>query len=60
MEVLRYTKDVFGQKLLVGVSWDILWIPVALAGVVIAVHLLLRARRRARQGRHFHSIKIDS
>ena len=48
MEVLRYTNDVFGQKMLVGVSWDILWVPVALAAVVIAGHLLLRARRRAR------------
>lgn len=48
MAVLRYTKDVFGQQMLVGVSWDMLWIPVALAGAVIAVHLVLRARRRTR------------
>lgn len=48
MEILRYTKDVFGQKMLVGVSWDFLWVPVALAAVVIAAHLVLRARRRVR------------
>jgi len=48
MELLRYTRDVFGQKLLVGVNWDLLWVPVAAAGLVILVHLLLRARRRAR------------
>lgn len=48
MELLRYTRDVFGQKLLVGVNWDLLWIPVAAAALVILVHLLLRARRRAR------------
>ena len=59
MEVLRYTKDVFGQKLLVGVSWDILWIPIVFAGVVIALHLLLRARRRAGQSRRFQSVKTD-
>ncbi|MGI9492389.1 MAG: hypothetical protein ACR2QF_08330 [Geminicoccaceae bacterium] len=47
MEVLRYTKDVFGQKMLVGVSWDVLWVPVALAGVVIILHQILRARRRS-------------
>ena len=48
MELLRYTRDVFGQKLLVGVNWDLLWVPVAAAGAVILVHLLLRARRGAR------------
>lgn len=48
MELLRYTKDVFGQKMLVGVNWELLWIPVAAAGLVIVVHFLLRARRRAR------------
>ncbi len=47
MEILRYTKDVFGQKLLVGVSWDILWVPVALAVAVIIVHQFMRTRRRA-------------
>ncbi len=45
MEILRYTKDVFGQKLLVGVSWDLLWVPVVLAAAVIICHLILRARR---------------
>ncbi len=48
MELLRYTRDVFGQKLLVGVNWDLLWVPIAAAGAFILVHLLLRARRRAR------------
>ena len=48
MEPLRYTRDVFGQKLLVGVNWDLLWVPVAAAGLIIVVHLLLRARNRAR------------
>ena len=48
MELLRYTRDVFGQKLLVGVNWDLLWVPVAAAVLVIFFHLLLRARRRAR------------
>ena len=48
MELLRHTRDVFGQKLLVGVNWDLLWVPVAAALLVIALHLLLRTRRRAR------------
>lgn len=48
MELLRFTTDVYGRKLLVGVDWDVLWVPVALAGAVIIVHQILRARRRAR------------
>jgi len=48
MEILRYTTDVYGRKLLVGVSWDMLWVPVALAGVAIIVHQVMRARRRLR------------
>lgn len=48
MEVLRYTTDVYGRKLLVGVSWDLLWVPVALAGIAIIVHQFVRARRRLR------------
>lgn len=48
MEILRYATDVYGRKLLVGVSWDLLWVPVALAGLVIILHQVSRARRRAR------------
>ena len=46
--MLRYTKDVFGQKLLVGVSWDYLWVPVALAVLVIVGHQILRLKQRRR------------
>jgi hypothetical protein len=46
--MLRYTKDVFGQKMLVGVSWDYLWVPVALAVLVIAAHQILRLKQRRR------------
>jgi len=45
-ELLRHTKNAWGQKMLVGVSWDLLWVPVIAALLVIAVHLLLRYRRR--------------
>jgi hypothetical protein len=48
MDPFRYARTPFGQKLLVGVNWDLLWIPFAAAGAVIVIHLLLRARRRAR------------
>ena len=46
MDVLRYTKDVFGQKMLVGVNWEFLWLPIAAAGAIIVLHLILRALRQ--------------
>jgi hypothetical protein len=46
MEFLRYQKSVWGEKLLIGVSWDFLWVPFAAAACVIAVHLMLRTRQR--------------
>jgi hypothetical protein len=46
MELLRYTQDVFGQRMLVGINWDLLWVPVAAAGAVIVLHLIKRIVRR--------------
>lgn len=46
MELLRETKNVWGQKMLVGVSWDLLWIPVAAALAFLVLHFLNRLRRR--------------
>lgn len=47
MKFLTYQQDVFGQSMLVGVNWDLLWLPVAAAAAVIALHLLLRMVRRS-------------
>lgn len=46
MEWLRYQTDVFGQKALVGVNFELLWVPVAAAAAVIAGHILLKLVRR--------------
>ncbi|MCE2523872.1 MAG: hypothetical protein J4F49_11765 [Rhodobacteraceae bacterium] len=46
MELLRFTKDMFGQKMLVGINWELLWLPVAAALAVIALHLFVRALRK--------------
>ena len=46
MELLRYNQDVFGQKMLVGMNWEVLWVPVAAAAVVILLNLLFRFIRR--------------
>jgi hypothetical protein len=46
MDALRYQQDAFGQQMLVGMNWDYLWLPVAAAALVIALHLALKMLRR--------------
>ncbi len=46
MEVFRFSKNVWGQEVLLGMSWDLLWVPVAAAFALIVVHQLLRLRFR--------------
>lgn len=46
MELLRHTQDAFGQRMLVGIDWDILWLPVAAAAAIIVLHLVIRTLRR--------------
>ena len=46
MEVFRFSKNVWGQEMLVGMSWDLLWVPVAAAFACIAAHQLLRLALR--------------
>ena len=46
MEFLRYKQDVFGQNMLVGMNWELLWLPVAAAAAVIVLHLGLKLLRR--------------
>jgi hypothetical protein len=50
MEILRYGHDTFGERLVNGISWDLL--PVAFwSGVaVIAIHLIYRAMTRNTKG----------
>jgi hypothetical protein len=47
MQILNYKQDVFGQNMLVGVNYDLLWLPVVAAAVVIGLHVLLKLLRRA-------------
>ncbi len=42
MELFRFSKNVWGQEMLLGMSWDLLWVPVAAAFAWIAAHQLLR------------------
>jgi hypothetical protein len=46
MELFRVSKNVWGQEMLLGMSWDLLWVPVAAAFAAIVVHQLIRLKTR--------------
>jgi hypothetical protein len=46
MELLNYKQDVFGQSMLVGINYDLLWLPVVGAAVVIVLHIMMKLLRR--------------
>lgn len=42
MEIFRYSRNVYGQETLQGMSWDLLWIFFALGAAIIVVHAAYR------------------
>ncbi|MFL2770172.1 MAG: hypothetical protein ACJZ9F_04095 [Rhodospirillaceae bacterium] len=42
MELFRHSRDVYGQTILEGVSWDLFYITVGVAVVFIAGHLIFK------------------
>ena len=42
LELLRFTRNVWGQEMLLGVSWDLMWVPVAAAVAFIVLHQIIR------------------
>lgn len=46
MELATYKQDVWGREVILGVSWDLLWVFIVAAFVVIAAHALIQATRR--------------
>ena len=48
MDIATYKKDVWGREVLLGVSWDWLWVILAVSLVAIAAHALFMAA-----GHHF-------
>jgi hypothetical protein len=48
MEILRVSRDVYGQEVLEGVSWDLLPVAVGLGALVIIGHAIFRLVRRKR------------
>lgn len=47
MDLATYKKDVWGREVLLGVSWDLLWVVIVLAFVFIAVHAVIMAARKS-------------
>lgn len=48
LELLRFTRNVWGQEMLLGVSWDLMWVPVAAAAAFIALHQIIRFAKSRR------------
>lgn len=45
MEILRYKTDAWGQRVLEGASWDLIWVFAAAAVVFIVFHALYTRRK---------------
>jgi hypothetical protein len=45
MEIFRFREDVYGQKAIEGLNWNLIWIFLGIAAAVILVHLLISAFR---------------
>jgi hypothetical protein len=42
VELLRFSRDVYGRETLQGMSWDLLWVFVGVGCVLIVGHALYR------------------
>ena len=47
MEIARYREDVWGREVLLGVSWDLLWLVIAATFIVIMVHAAIMLARKS-------------
>jgi hypothetical protein len=45
MDIFRYRSDAWGQQILEGASWDLLWIFVGAAVAFIVFHAIYTARK---------------
>jgi len=50
MELLRYRTDAWGQRVLEGVSWDLLWVFVGVAVLFIVCHAVYTHRKTKASG----------
>lgn len=60
MEIVRYKRDVWGEEVILGVAWDLLWVVAVAAFLLLAGHAIfmaLLAKKRARpsaEGKRIH------
>jgi len=40
MEILRYKKNIWGQEIISGVSWDLIWVFIGAAILFIVCHMI--------------------
>lgn len=57
MEIATYKNDVWGREVLLGVSWELLWLVCVIALVIVAVHAMYMATKRgverpSKEGKH--------
>ena len=45
MEILRYKSDAWGQRILEGTSWDLIWVFAAAAVIFIVFHAIYTHRK---------------
>lgn len=46
MEIFRYSRNAFGQPLMEGISYDLLWVFAGLSAAVIIGHLIYKQLQR--------------
>ena len=49
MEILRYKSDAWGQRILEGASWDLIWVFAAAAVIFIVFHAIYTHRKLTRR-----------
>ncbi len=49
MEILRYKSDAWGQRILEGTSWDLIWVFAAAAVIFIVFHAIYTHRKLTRR-----------
>jgi len=42
MELFRVTKNAWGQEILVGISWDLVWVFLGAAGLFVVLHAIYK------------------
>ncbi|MDH5214964.1 MAG: cytochrome b/b6 domain-containing protein [Gammaproteobacteria bacterium] len=49
VEIATYKNDVWGREVLLGVSWELLWLVIVVPFVFIALHAIFQASRRKKE-----------